>query len=208
MQMNIGAFLLLLVACSMSMPIVAGYDHYVCQPQSDHSNGFYVELPESVQMTPTNYTEMYLINQSTILLIESEEEKKKILVESVPVTTIIYNDTVESAVFKGASGNAGIIESLYFPDGAPKAEAVQRAAIIKLQNLGNLKKKNYIINHYPAVFAGYNVIVYGIINPLSGHSGKMTQFRINDKEIVSVVLDDAYFESVNNTIENRGCPAG
>jgi hypothetical protein len=156
-------------------------------------------------MTPTAYNEKYLVNNSTVLLVEGD------VITGVDPTKfgafdltkfVVYEDFVESFRFTNKEiGLAGIVESLSFIKGAPHAESVQQVAVIKLNAMG----KKYIKDFYEAQFAGYSAKVYNIINPMNDKDGKMTQFRPNNFTIVNVVADVDSYELMNRTMKIGEC---
>lgn len=196
---------LLLIMLCFCMAGEAQDGAYLYIPANGSASCLYAHLPTTVQLTPTAYSEKYLVNNSTVLLIEGNviagDDPTKLGAFDL-TKFIIFEDFVESCVFVNEeTGVAGIVELMYFMKGAPQAESVQKVAVIKLSGMG----KEHIKDSYRTQFAGYSATVYNIINPLNDRDGKMTQFRPNDFTIVNVVADIGSYETMNRTMKIGEC---
>lgn len=194
--------LLIMLSFCISGEVQEGYLYI---PSNGSASCLCTYLPALVQLTPIAYSEKYLVNNSTVLLVEGDvitgDDPTKFSVFDL-TKFVVYEDFVESGTFTNEEmGLAGVVELLYFINGAPQAESVQQVAVIKLNAMG----KKYIEDSYQSQFAGHHATVYNIINPLNDKDGKMTQFRPNNFTIISVVADVDSYEHMNRTMKIGGC---
>jgi hypothetical protein len=156
------------------------------------SKSIHAKLPgPQPEAFPTKYNETYLVQGSIVVLFEGGGT-----VEAWPSEMTVYEAVNEGGAFNSSMLGAALLERMSFQNGAPAVESVTRAGLIKLANMGD-----YVRDHRSGTFAGYDTVIYSIINPMSGKPGYMAQIKISDKEIIHVLADELAFSAINNTLE-------